>query len=70
MLNWVIDFSVKNRILVILALLGLLISIIFTLPKLNLDAFPDVTNIQVSVNTEAPGLASEEVEQLFTLHVN
>jgi len=36
------------------------------IPKLNLDAFPDVTNVQVAVNTEAPGLAAEEVEQLIT----
>ena len=34
-------------------------------PKTNLDAFPDVTNVQVAVNTE-PGLAAEEVEQLIT----
>lgn len=66
MLNWMIDFSVRNRLLVLLALMALIIGGVLILPKLNLDAFPDVTNIQVTVNTEAPGLASEEVEQLIT----
>ena len=39
------------------------------LPRLKLDAFPDVTNVQVTVNTEAPGLAAEEVEQLISFPV-
>lgn len=69
MLNRVIDFSVKNRLLIVLALLALAISAWLILPKLNLDAFPDVTNVQVQVNTEAPGLASKEVEQLITYPV-
>jgi heavy metal efflux pump (cobalt-zinc-cadmium) len=61
-----IDWAVTNRLLVILALITLTVSAFFVIPKLNLDAFPDVTNVQVSVNTEAPGLAAEEVEQLIT----
>jgi len=69
MLNRLIDWSVTNRLLVVLALLALTASAIFIIPKLNLDAFPDVTNIQVVINTEAPGLASEEVEQLITFPV-
>ena len=69
MLNGLIDFSVKNRMLVGLSLIGLLVSAWLILPKLNLDAFPDVTNVQVQVNTEAPGLASKEVEQLITFPV-
>ena len=69
MLNGLIDFSVKNRLLVVLALLALAVSTWLILPKLNLDAFPDVTNVQVQVNTEAPGLASKEVEQLITFPV-
>lgn len=69
MLNWIIDFSVKNRLLIVLALIMLFISGMMVLPKLNLDAFPDVTNVQVTVNTEAAGLASEEVEQLITFPI-
>ncbi len=66
MLNSMVDWSVRNRLLVILALVATLIGSVMSLENLNLDAFPDVTNIQVQVNTEAPGLAAEEVEQLIT----
>ncbi len=69
MLNRLIDWSVTNRLLVVIALLALVVSSFFVIPKLNLDAFPDVTNVQVSINTEAPGLASEEVEQLITFPI-
>ncbi len=69
MLNKLIDFAVFNRLLVILALLGMLVLGVMVLPRLNLDAFPDVTNIQVAINTEAPGLAAEEVEQLISYPV-
>jgi cobalt-zinc-cadmium resistance protein CzcA len=66
MFNKIIDFSVNNRLWVILMLVVTLIGSVFIIPQLNLDAFPDVTNVQVAVNTEAPGLAAEEVEQLIT----
>ncbi len=66
MFNRMIDWSIHNRLLILIALIALIASAIITLPKLNLDAFPDVTNVQVAVNTEAPGLAAEEVEQLIT----
>jgi len=66
MFNKIIDWSVQNRLLVVLALVAVIVGAVFTIPKLNLDAFPDVTNVQVAVNTEAPGLAAEEVEQLIT----
>ncbi len=66
MFNRIIDWSINNRLLVLIALITLIASAVITIPKLNLDAFPDVTNVQVAVNTEAPGLAAEEVEQLIT----
>ncbi len=69
MLDKIIDFSVNNRLLVVLALLATLIAGAMILPNLNLDAFPDVTNVQVAINTEAPGLAAEEVEQLISYPV-
>ena len=69
MLNRVIDWAVGNRLLVLLAFVGLGAGAANLLPRLNLDAFPDVTNVQVTINTEAPGLAAEEVEQLITFPV-
>jgi len=69
MLNNIIDWSVRNRLLVLLGLAALLVGSVLVLPKLNLDAFPDVTNVQVTINTEARGLAAEEVEQLITFPI-
>lgn len=59
-------FSVKNRLLAALGLVLVAVSFVFIAPRLSLDAYPDVTNVQVVVNTEANGLAAEEVEQLIT----
>jgi len=69
MLNKIIDAGIENRLLVVLALLATLVGGALVLPKLNLDAFPDVTNVQVQINTEAQGLAAEEVEQLITFPI-
>ncbi len=69
MLNKIIDMGVENRLLVVLSLLATLVGAALILPKLNLDAFPDVTNVQVQINTEARGLAAEEVEQLITFPI-
>ena len=69
MLNKIIDLGVENRLLVVLALLASIVAGTLILPKLNLDAFPDVTNVQVQINTEARGLAAKEVEQLITFPI-
>ncbi|MDQ6952765.1 MAG: CusA/CzcA family heavy metal efflux RND transporter [Mariprofundaceae bacterium] len=66
MLTKIIDAAVNNRLLILMLLLGSMAYALFVVPKLNLDAFPDVTNVQVQINTEAQGLASEEVEQIIT----
>lgn len=66
MFQRIIQFAVANRLLLVLALFSVSIASVFVIPKLNLDAFPDVTNVQVTVNTEVPGLAATEVEQLIT----
>jgi len=69
MLNKLIDIGIENRLLVVLSLIAILVGASLILPKLNLDAFPDVTNVQVQINTEARGLAAEEVEQLITFPI-
>jgi len=69
MLNKLIEISVGSRLLVVIALIAMLMGAGLIIPKLNLDAFPDVSNIQVNINTVAEGLAAEEVEQLITYPV-
>jgi cobalt-zinc-cadmium resistance protein CzcA len=69
MLNRLIHQAITQRLLLVILLLVVALSSVFVLPKLNLDAFPDVTNVQVAINTEAPGLAAEEVEQLITFPI-
>ncbi|MCL1040106.1 CusA/CzcA family heavy metal efflux RND transporter [Shewanella marisflavi] len=69
MLQKLIDGAIRNRLMVALALLCGVIASVVILPKLNLDAFPDVTNVQVTVNTAAEGLAAEEVEKLISYPV-
>ena len=69
MLNKIIDLAVANRLMVVLSLIAIIFGATLILPKLNLDAFPDVTNVQVQINTEAQGLAAEEVEQLITFPI-
>ncbi len=69
MLDSIISWSVRNRLLVVIALLAMTVGAFLVLPKLNLDAFPDVTNVQVQINTEARGLAAKEVEQLITFPI-
>ena len=66
MLARLISWAISNRLLVVTAVLVVAVFSTVMLPRLNLDAFPDVTNMQVTINTEAPGLAAEEVEQLIT----
>ncbi len=69
MLNWLIDFSLKHRALVILAAGLFAVVGVFSLQQLDIDAFPDTTPVQIQINTVAPSLASEEVERQLTFPV-
>src|SRR5690606_25523736 len=62
----VIDFSLNNRLLVIIGWLLVVAFGLKNLQELPIDAVPDVTNVQVQVLTNSPGLAPEEVESLIT----
>ncbi len=66
MINRIIDFSLNNRFLVIVLWLLVVAVGIDSLRKLPIDAVPDVTNIQVQVLTNSPGLGPEEVEKFIT----
>ena len=65
----IIAFALKNRLLV-LALTALLSGVgIWSMLRLPIDAVPDVTNVQVQINTNAPALSPLEVERQITLPV-
>ncbi len=69
MLRKVIDFALANRLLV-LALTALLVGWgTWSVVRLPIDAVPDVTNVQVQINTNAPALSPLEVERQITLPV-
>jgi cobalt-zinc-cadmium resistance protein CzcA len=66
MLDNFLHFVLKQRLLVILGSVILLAAGLVAWRNLPIDAFPDVTNQQVMILTQAPGLAPEEVERLIT----
>ncbi|TDE44807.1 efflux RND transporter permease subunit [Flavobacterium rhamnosiphilum] len=66
MLDKIIQFSIKNKFIILLFTLVLIAWGSYSLKNLPLDALPDVTNNQVQIITTAPTLASQEVEQLIT----
>jgi cobalt-zinc-cadmium resistance protein CzcA len=68
-LNALIEFSLKNRFVVLLAAAILIAVGVQSALQLPLDAFPDTTPVQVQVNTTAPELGPEEVERLITFPV-
>src|SRR5262245_23903282 len=66
MINRILDFSIHNRWLVILVALGVGALGAWNFTRLPIDAVPDITNVQVQVNTVAPGYSPLEVEQRIT----
>lgn len=69
MLNKIIQFSLQNRILVLVASVLLLIGGTYTAMHTEVDVFPDLNAPTVVIMTEANGMAAEEVEQLVTFPV-
>ena len=69
MLGKLMQFSLDNRLIVLIAALGLFFVGIYTAVKLPVDVFPDLTAPTVTIMTEAHGMAPEEVEMLVTFPI-
>ena len=66
MLNRIIELSIRQRFAVLVAVLLLAALGIYNFGRLKIDAVPDITNVQVQINTSAPGFSPLEAEQRIT----
>ncbi|MBL4571524.1 MAG: CusA/CzcA family heavy metal efflux RND transporter [Gammaproteobacteria bacterium] len=69
MLENIIHLSIKNRWIVIFAALSVCVFGAWNYQNLPIDAVPDITNVQVQINTEAPGYSPLEAEQRITFPI-
>ena len=69
MLENLLQLSIRHRWFVLLATLGVAALGVFNFQRLPIDAVPDITNVQVQINTEAPGYSPLEAEQRVTFTV-
>lgn len=69
MINAILRFSVERRFLTLSLILVLVGVGVWSFQRLPIDAVPDITNVQVQINTEAPGYSPLEVEQRITFPV-
>jgi cobalt-zinc-cadmium resistance protein CzcA len=69
MLYSIINFSIKNKLIVGLFVLVLIVAGVFAATKLPIDAVPDITNNQVLIITSAPSLGAPDVERFITVPV-
>jgi len=69
MLNRLLEFSVRQRVFVLLATLVLVGIGVWSALRLPIDAVPDITNVQVQINTAVPAFAPEEIEKLVTFPI-
>jgi len=69
MVRFLVSAALHHRIVVLVVSLGLLFFSIGAIQRLSVDAFPDVTNVQVQVATVVPGRSPDEVERIATIPI-
>ncbi|RFP08191.1 MULTISPECIES: CusA/CzcA family heavy metal efflux RND transporter [unclassified Duganella] len=69
MFERIIQFAIAQRWLVLLAVAGMAALGVYNYQKLPIDAVPDITNVQVQINTSAPGYSPLETEQRVTFPI-
>ncbi len=66
MINWLIEWSLRNRVIVIIVYLGLMLAGYWALVRTPIDAIPDLSDNQIIVFTDWPGRSPQEVEDQVT----
>ena len=69
MIDGILKFAVERRWLVLFLVLAVAALGVWNYQRLPIDAVPDITNVQVQVNTQAPGYSPLEAEQRITFVV-
>ncbi len=69
MLNRIIEFSVRNKLIVGLLVIALIVIGAYQTTRLPIDAVPDITNNQVQVITIAPSFGATDIERLVTFPI-
>ncbi len=69
MFEHIIHLSIRHRWLVMAVVMGLAALGAYNFTRLSIDAVPDITNVQVQINTEAPGYSPQEAEQRVTFPI-
>jgi len=66
MINKIISFSIKNKLIIILMMIAWIGGGIYSMKKVPIDALPDITNNQIQVITTSPNLGTSDIEQFVT----
>ena len=69
MLNTVIEASIRNRVVVVILFLSLALLGAHSFQRLPIDAVPDITNVQVQINSKASGLSTLQIEKQITFPI-
>ncbi len=69
MLEKIVEASIRHRWLVLVAVMGICALGLYNFKRLSIDAVPDITNVQIQINTEAAGYTPLEVEQRITFPI-
>src|ERR1041384_6327056 len=65
----IFDFALRQRLLVLLGVVALAVAGVLSAVRLPIDAVPDITNVQVQINTTVAALAAEEIEKQITFPI-
>src|SRR5690349_24392198 len=69
MIDGILSFSIRQRWLVMIAVLAMAGFGVWSFTRLPIDAVPDITNVQVQINSRAPGYTPLEAEQRITFPI-